>query len=386
MGADAVAPEARPDHRRHPAPSSPLTPLADETVITAGILITTVVGAFTAVGPIIFYLFDGWAWRRHVITCSLSASAQDKYLATYHAQHNDPATAQTRFTAFYDRWFGRGRLIVPTVLVTVIVTFYAFLLACYAAQSIAHWSLIYLANEPSGRSAHGLAVAAAAIAGAYVFVSLEAIGQVARRDVAAEDLCFHALRYMGCVPVAFALSSLVKNDAALIIAFAAGAFPLPIIARVIRQKAQNRLGAIPESDYHADLISRLLGVDNAVFERMSEIGVTTIGQLAWSDPIALTMRTNMGFMFVLDLVSQALAWSYLGPKLETLRPMGLRGAYEIRVLTTEAANAGSPLNSNARNLIPQAAQAVGLTLEQFLNVIHQVGDDATAEFLVEATQ
>jgi hypothetical protein len=391
-----LAPQARrpdrPDHRPHPAPPSPParpappTPLADKTVITLGIVITTIVGAFTAVGPIIFYLFDGWGWRRHVIMCSLSDQAKDKYLATYHSQANNPATASARFAAFYDHWFGRSRLIVPTVLVAVIVIAYAFLLACYAAQSIAHWSIVYLADDPSHETAHGLAIAAAAIAGAYVFVSLEAIGQVARRDVAAEDLCFHALRYMGCVPVAFALSSLVKNDAALIIAFAAGAFPLPMIARMVRQDAQKRLGSVPDSEYHTDLIIKLLGVDNAVFERMNEIGITTIGQLAWSDPISLTMRTNMGFMFVLDLVSQALAWSYLGPKLETLRPMGLRGAYEIRVLMDEAGDDDSPFNANANALIPEAAQAIGLSLAQFRNVAHQVGDDATAEFLVEATQ
>ena len=376
----------RPDHRRHPGPPPAPTPLADKTVITLGIVITTIVGAFTAVGPIIFYLFDGWGWRRHVIVCSLSDQAKDKYLATYHSQDNDPGTATVRFAAFYDHWFGRGRLIVPTVLVAVIVTAYAFMLTCYAAQSIAHWSIIYLAADPSGETAHSLGIAAAAIAGAYVFVSLETIGQVARRDVVAEDLCFHALRYMGCVPVAFALASLVKNDAALIIAFAAGAFPLPVIARMVRQDAQRRLGSVPESDYHADLIIRLLGVDNAVFERMNEIGITTIGQLAWSDPISLTMRTNMGFMFVIDLVSQALAWSYLGPKLEILRPMGLRGAYEIRVLMDEANDPGSPLNANALDLIPEAALAIGLTLPQFRNVAHQVGDDATTEFLVEATQ
>jgi hypothetical protein len=186
--------------------------------------------------------------------------------------------------------------------------------------------------------------------------------------------------------VAFALSSLVKNDAALIIAFAAGAFPLSMIARVIRQDAQKRLGVTPTSDTQADLITKLLGVDGAVFARMNEIGVTSIGQMAWSDPIALTMRTNFGFMFVLDLVSQALAWSYLGTKLETLRPMGLRGAYEIRVLMNEANDPASPLNANALDLIPQAAAAVGLTLPEFLNAAHQVADDATAEFLVEATQ
>jgi hypothetical protein len=385
----ALAPERRPDRppdRRHSGPPSSPTPLADKTVITVAILIATILGAFTAVGPIVFYLFDGWGWRRHVIMCSLSDKAKDKYLSTYHSEANDPATAPRRFAAFYDHWFGRGRLIVPTVLITIIVTLYTFLLTCYAAQSVAHWSIIYLADDPSGRTAHALAIAAAAIAGAYVFVSLEAIGQVARRDVAAEDLCFHALRYMGCVPVAFALASLVKNDAALIIAFAAGAFPLPMIARIIRQDTQKRLGVTPTSDTQADLITKLLGVDDAVFARMNEIGVTSIGQMAWSDPIALTMRTNLGFMFVIDLVSQALAWSYLGTKLETLRPMGLRGAYEIRVLMNEANDAASPLNANAIDLIPQAAAAVGLTLPEFLNAAHQVADDATAEFLVEATQ
>ncbi|HSZ53362.1 MAG TPA: hypothetical protein VK801_17480 [Caulobacteraceae bacterium] len=385
----ALTAERRPDGppgRHHPGPPPSPTPLADKTVITVAILLATVLGAFTAVGPIVFYMFDGWGWRRHVIVCSLSDQAKDKYLSTYHSELSDPATASRRFAAFYDHWFGRGRLIVPTVLITIIVTLYTFLLTCYAAQSIAHWSIVYLADDPSGRTAHALAIAAASIAGAYVFVSLEAIGQVARRDVTAEDLCFHALRYMGCVPVAFALSSLVKNDAALIIAFAAGAFPLSMIARVIRQDAQKRLGVTPTSDTQADLITKLLGVDGAVFARMNEIGVTSIGQMAWSDPIALTMRTNFGFMFVLDLVSQALAWSYLGTKLETLRPMGLRGAYEIRVLMNEANDPASPLNANALDLIPQAAAAVGLTLPEFLNAAHQVADDATAEFLVEATQ
>jgi uncharacterized integral membrane protein len=384
--ADQPSATARPAPGRRPAPSTPPTPLADKTVITLAILATTVLGAFTAVGPVVFYLFDGWRWRRHVIVCSLSEKAKDKYLKVYHSQPSERPTAEARFATFYDRWFGRGRLVVPTVLIAIIVTLYAFLLACYAAQNIAHWSLIYLADDGSRQTAHGLAVAAAAIAGAYVFVSLEAIGQVARRDVAAEDLCFHALRYMGCVPVAFALSSLVKNDAALIIAFAAGAFPLPMIAQIIRQDAQKRLGVVPVADYQADLISKLLGVDNAVFDRIGEIGITTIGEMAWTDPIALTMRTNMGFIFVLDLVSQALAWSYLGAKLETLRPMGLRGAYEIRVLMNEAKNKDSPLHGNAHDLIPQAAHAVGLTLPQFLNVMHQVADDVTAEFLVEATQ
>jgi hypothetical protein len=52
----------------------------------------------------------------------------------------------------------------------------------------------------------------------------------------------------------------------------------------------------------------------------------------------------------------------------------------------EAGDDDSPFNANANALIPEAAQAIGLSLAQFRNVAHQVGDDATAEFLVEATQ
>jgi hypothetical protein len=45
------------------------------------------------------------------------------------------------------------------------------------------------------------------------------------------------------------------------------------------------------------------------------------------------MRASLSFIFVLDVVSQALAWVYLDQKLNDLRPMGLRGAFEIAALS-----------------------------------------------------
>jgi hypothetical protein len=52
------------------------------------------------------------------------------------------------------------------------------------------------------------------------------------------------------------------------------------------------------------------------------------------------MRSSLSFRFVVDVVSQALAWVYLGEKLDQLRTIGLRGAYEINVFLYDLYNGG----------------------------------------------
>jgi hypothetical protein len=92
----------------------------------------------------------------------------------------------------------------------------------------------------------------------------------------------------------------------------------------------------------------------------------------------------MNFNFLLDLVSQALAFAYLDDKLKILRPMGLRGAYELTVLCREARTASSPMHANSVALVAQAGQAIGLTPEQFANALHEIADDPYADFLTSA--
>jgi hypothetical protein len=81
----------------------------------------------------------------------------------------------------------------------------------------------------------------------------------------------------------------------------------------------------------SDLLG-LDGIDKPLVERLAIEDITSIVQLAYCDPIQLTMRTNLSFNAVVDLVSQALAWVYLGEKLTAIRPLGCRGAYEVRQL------------------------------------------------------
>jgi hypothetical protein len=358
----------------------------EETLIAFGILMTTAVGTSVALFPIVAYIVQGWGWRRHTIVSSLSTKAKNNYLNLYHRQALDEGTADKRFAEFYQKWFGRFRLVGPTIIIGIIVVCYIFMLSSYAAQQLFGISLINLVDKHGVKGiGHSLAIAAASIAGAYVLVSLDAIGRVVKRDLSAEDLYVYALRMMSCVPVAFALSSLVKDDAAMIVAFAVGGFPLQMVADMLKQNALKRLNMTQVApEITNDLLTKLAGVDSAVFERMSNIGVSTIGQLSDSDPIQLTMRTNLAFTYLLDLTSQALAWNYLEAKLVTLRPMGLRGACELGVLNKEAHTDGSAFQANAIAVVEGAATAIGLTQEQFKNLLHQVADDPYTLFLIEA--
>jgi hypothetical protein len=81
-----------------------------------------------------------------------------------------------------------------------------------------------------------------------------------------------------------------------------------------------------------DHISTLTGIDAATAARIEDADITTVVQLAWCDPIRLTMHTNLQFIYILDITSQALAWVYLKEKLKPLEKIGLRGAVEIHTM------------------------------------------------------
>src|SRR5436305_10428327 len=115
-------------------------------------------------------------------------------------------------------------------------------------------------------------------------------------------------------------------------AFATGVLPLGAVNTVLRQLANKRLGLEIGASQSGSQVQQLSGIDAAIADRIEDADITTIPQLAWCDPIQLTMRTNLNFDYVVDICSQALAWVYFDSKLDALRSLGLRGAFEIRVL------------------------------------------------------
>jgi predicted flap endonuclease-1-like 5' DNA nuclease len=357
-------------------PPAPLDPL-NITLIYFAVGGITALATLVTTGPIFTYINRGWAWRAQLISCSLGDEAKDIYLDLFHQQGRDETTAARRFDAYYRKWYGRSRLIMPTLLFVILVLVYSLILAIFAAQQLFRATLPVFSDPVTF-------IAAAAIAGAYMNVSLDAIGRVNRRDLSPEDIYVFALRMVASVPVGYAVASLAEKGLAVFLAFAVGAFPLQQLADVLRRLAAKQIGATAPPEALSDLITKLSGVDPNISDRIGSIGITTVPQLAYSDPIQLTMRTNMNFSFVLDLVSQALAFVYLDDKLKTLRPMGLRGAYELAILCLETRTPTSPWHKNSTAVLPQAAKAVDLTTEQFKNTLHEIADDPYTGFLIHA--
>jgi hypothetical protein len=70
-----------------------------------------------------------------------------------------------------------------------------------------------------------------------------------------------------------------------------------------------KLGEERESEKYE--LEELQGVNTSLAEKFAEIGVTTFLILAYEDPIQLTMRMNLPFRVIADLISQALFALYL---------------------------------------------------------------------------
>src|SRR5207253_4339081 len=102
-------------------------------------------------------------------------------------------------------------------------------------------------------------------------------------------------------PLGYAVGSIVKDDVAPFVAFAVGAFPLDQVAVALRKLADKQLSLDLDVGGQPGQVTQLEGVDGQTAQRLREAGVTTVAQLAYFDPVQLSMRTGYGFNFVIDI-------------------------------------------------------------------------------------
>jgi len=227
-------------------------------------------------------------------------------------------------------------------------------------------------------------VLSASIAGAYTFVTGSFFAQTQQRNLLIADIMSGCLRLAMAIPIGFALGGL-STAAGASLAFAVGVFPLSTIKTMLRQIANKKLPVELGPAEGASQITQLSGVDSAAAERFEYADITTVSQLAWCDPIDLTMRTNLRFAYINDAVSQALAWVYLEDALSKLRPFGLRGAFEIHDFLKNGINsADAAQQTAAKAVMAAAANAVGMSPDSLENAFEQIAYDTVTEFLYEA--
>ena len=156
-------------------------------------------------------------------------------------------------------------------------------------------------------------------------------------------------------------------------------FPLTSLTTMLNRVATQWLGFAELPEQANESISKLQGINREILERLANEDITTITQIAYCDPVRLTMRSNLSFNFVTDCMNQALAWVYLEEKLKKLRCFGLKGAVEITHLI--AALKDETKQARAKATLTAAAALVGQSEETLMTAFVEIEDDSFTKYL-----
>jgi hypothetical protein len=318
--------------------------------------------------PLIEYVTYGWDRKFAEIKNSLGRKAKQKYLSLFQHVTVPAQKVDDTFAELYTDWYGRRRLGIPIAIVFLISIFENYYLA------------VDLLNLTQANAK--LQIAPSAIAGAYTFVAFDFFGRVQRRNLSIADIMRGALRLAIAIPLGFVFGAIAAENLGAFMAFAVGVFPLREIYGILRQQASKRIGTSDVNTPSNTQVVQLSGIDTATADRLEDADITTVAQLAWSDPIQLAMRTNLNFNFVVDICSQALAAVYFDGKLDKLRPLGLRGAVEMSYLVDDIRDEARA--EAAAAVLGAAFKATAIDVPALKFALAQIADDPYTEFLCTA--
>lgn len=347
-------------------------------------ILWSIVFSFLTICPVLLYLFIGWPWKRNEIFVMLDSKSKQRYMMTFQRQECSVEDASAAFQSFYDKWYGRKIFLAPTILLGILSMYYGSLLA--------ETGMYYLNTDgkdaafKSEYTALPL-TAAAAVAGAFLFVSWDLATRAVRRDMFWNDVLLGALRIALSIAIGYAISSIAQDHVGPFIAFVSAALPVEIIAMIGRRYLNKTfnldIGAAATGTSNTDQLISLSGIDAVIADRIADADITSISQLAYCDPIQLAMRTNLNFAFLLDGISQAQAWLYIGSNIKNVCSMGFRGAYELKTFYDEKRLAAPTDRDRFEILANDVAERLKISSVAFENLLSQVAEDPYTKFMVE---
>ncbi len=189
-----------------------------------------------------------------------------------------------KFETSFTRIYGRRRYVLPLLL----LAFVAGIGLWGTAKTLQSWQGV--ASNPFTFPR----VAVTAFLGALTWVVYDQFSRLRNRDLTFHDVYNCVFRFLIALPFGFSLGKWVTGDSAIALAFLLGTFPTGTLFKIGRRLAvqQFKLGEDPGEA--SNELEKLQCVSRSSAERFIDEGVTTIAELAWSDPVDLTLRTNKG--------------------------------------------------------------------------------------------
>jgi hypothetical protein len=335
---------------------------------------------YLCIHPILAYIKRGWDIKKTDILSSLDDKAKPVYLKVF--LNIADGDASVAFEKLYVRRYGRYRLTVPAILLVLVLYPISLLVAETAVARLS------VGATPLGAFAGTSflllpGTALAAISGAYTWIVYSLISASSQYNLQPPAVLSAILRMVVAAPLGYAVAYVATPGLQPFVAFAIGAFPLDTVQTVLQRIANKQLNLDIGTDSKTKQVTQLDGIDLPTADRIQTADITTIAQLAYCDPVQLSMRTNLSFDFVIDIVAQALAWLYFEQRMIKIRPLSLRGALEIRYLCAALASGEAAAKEAAQKTLVAAASAAGIDPDGFRSACQQVADDPYTEFLNE---
>jgi len=289
------------------------------------ILIGTGIVAALPLIPVGHYLCFGWPARKQQIISRLSDKSIDLYRRTFCP--NSTFLDSAGFAKNYDVRYGRPLFFFPVLLFAV-----ALLILTYLSVS---W--VY-GHDWAGATEGTAKIAIFSLAGAYVWITYDLIIRARQNDVVTSDINRATLRLLVSLPFGFAISAfagVVTGSAVTLstgaLAFFVGAFPTDTVLKFMRRTAGVPLKLDADSGGEdVQQLTKIDGISVPIAERFIDEGVRTNLQLAYADPVALTIRSGMEFSFILDCCGQALVRMYFDDeKMKVVEKFGFRTGVEV---------------------------------------------------------
>jgi hypothetical protein len=265
----------------------------------------------------------------------------------------------------------RNHYVFPLVLLAVVTAIGVWL----NGEAVIVWT------TPSANVKPVPAIVIAAFLGAYVWVTQDLLTRFRTMDFAFHDVWAAVFRILLSVPLAYSLVPILKDDSAVPIAFLLGAFPTKMLITIARRMAAERLQFGESAATGQSELLQLQSVSKSHAERFEDEGYLSVAQLAWADPVDVTLRTNLNFYFVFDCQNQALLWVYLGPCVKDVYKYSLRGAQEATYLLERLKSKDVEIQRAAAKDLAGAATVLGMEVDALHGTLAEVKDDPYTKFL-----
>jgi len=326
-------------------------------------------------GPAVIYVRTGWVARIERIRSLLTPEYLTKYYELFWPALKGASAAdiEANFKERVSRLYGRRHYVLPLALLGIVTAG-----ALWAtARTVLAWTELRSDIHPAP------AMAIAALLGAYIWVTQDQLTRFRTMDFTVHDVWGGVYRFMLVVPLAYSLAAIFREEAGVPLAFILGAFPTKFLMTSMRRIGAKRLSLGESEETGASELVQLQCVGKSHAERFEDEGYLSVAQIAWADPVDITLRTNFNFYFVFDCQNQALLWVYLGGQVKGVYRYSLRGAQEATYLLERLQSADEATKKGATSDLASAAKALNMEEDALQGTLAEVRDDPYTKFLCE---